>query len=520
MSKAKLNRRDFLKLSLSLGLMGLSNTRPLIRLNNFAPGEHKNILIIVFDALSGMHLPFYGYPRQTTPNLSRMAERANVYHAHQSAGNFTTPGTTSILTGIYPWKHRAMHLHGPMLEKYAERTFFNLAAPDYYRSGYSHNLLVTSLLYQAKADLDAFNFSRALAYADLQYSDLVFPNDYNASIWSEAMILRDLGNKPSSLLLSQIFRLLRGWQDHQTRQQYSELFPSGAPVNNDLYFLLEQGIDWCIEKLQQWPQPFLAYLHFMPPHYPYVPRQDFLGRFADGYRPVEKPRHRFSEKGTTKRFLNQKRQAYDEYLAYADSEFGRLYDYLDSSGMLNNTLLVFTSDHGEMFERGVWGHSTRVMYQPLLHIPLLIAQPGQRQRQDYHTLTSSVDLLPTLLQSMNQPVPDWCEGQILPGFEATGPDRTVTDSLRRIYAMELKENAQYAPLTKGTFVLFKEGYKLIHYQGYQEKLEDKDELYNLVNDPEELDNRANVEKPLAREMRQELAEKLDEMNHRFQAGEV
>ena len=170
--RAKLSRRDFLKLSLSLGmyaagLVGLSNTRPLARLNlpagAFAPGERRfslppNILIIVFDALSGRHLPFYGYPRQTTPNLARLAARANVYHAHQSAGNFTTPGTTSILTGVYPWKHRALHLHGPMLEEYARRTIFNLAAPDYFSSGYSHNLLVTSLLYQAKADLDAFNF--------------------------------------------------------------------------------------------------------------------------------------------------------------------------------------------------------------------------------------------------------------------------------------------------------------------------------------------------------------------------
>ena len=332
------------------------------------------------------------------------------------------------------------------------------------------------------------------------------------------MILRDLGNKPSSLFLSQLFRLLRGWQDSQTEQQYSEQFPAGAPVNNDVYFLLEKGIDWCIEKVQQWPQPFLAYLHFMPPHYPYVPRKDFLGRFNDGYRPVEKPRHRFSEKGTTKRFLNEKRQAYDEYLAYADSEFGRLYDHLDRSGLLENTALVFTSDHGEMFERGVWGHSTRVMYQPLLHVPLLIAQPGQRQRQDIHVTTSSIDLLPTLLYgmnaaSMNQPMPDWLEGEILPGF-----DGAQENSQRRIYAMELKENAQYAPLTKGTFVVFQEGYKLIHYQGYKEGLDDKDELYHLANDPEELEDRAEAEKSLAKEMRQALAEKVDERTSTFRQG--
>ena len=110
------------------------------------------------------------------------------------------------------------------------------------------------------------------------------------------------------------------------------------------------------------------------------------------------------------------------------------------------------------------------------------------------------------------------------GMDAAGLEGTIEHTQRPIYAMELKENAQYAPLTRGTFVLFQDGYKLIHYRGYKEGLDDKDELYHLANDPEELDNRAEVEKSLAKEMRQALAEKLDEMNAafiaaHFQAGE-
>jgi arylsulfatase A-like enzyme len=513
LAKNKISGRDFLKATLSLGLFGLSQRGPLSMLKDAAAAERKNVLIIVFDALSGQHLPFYGYPRQTTPNLARLAERANVYYDHHSTGNFTTPGTTSILTGVYPWSHRALHLHGPMLEKYTRRTFFGLAAPEYYGVGYSHNLLVTSLLYQARADLDSFNFTRELAYADLEYSDKVFPNDYNASIWSESMILRDLGNMPSSLFFSQIFRMLRGLRSAQVNREYGQGFPDGIPQNNDVHFRLEKGIDWCIDQVEIWPQPFLAYLHFMPPHYPYLPRQDFINRFADGYRPVEKPRHRFSEKGTTKRFLNEKRQAYDEYLAYADSEFGRLYDHLQRRGLLENTTIIFTSDHGEMFERGIWGHSTRVMYEPLLRVPLLYAKAGQSQRQDFHTLTSSVDLLPTLLSEMGLPAPEWGEGEILPGFSGRAPSDD-----RRTYAMELKENAQYSPLTKGTFVLYQGAYKFIHYQGYKEKMDDKDELYNLENDPEELDNRVESEKSLAVEFRQQLAEKIQAENQRFQDG--
>jgi len=73
----KINRRDFLKLA---GLLPLGLAAP--RFLQTSPGK-KNILVIVFDALSAYNLPAYGYSRQTTPNLSRLAERAIVYdHRH------------------------------------------------------------------------------------------------------------------------------------------------------------------------------------------------------------------------------------------------------------------------------------------------------------------------------------------------------------------------------------------------------------------------------------------------------
>ena len=73
--------------------------------------ELPNVIIILFDALSAINLSVYGYPRATSPNLERFAARANVYHAHHSAGNFTTPSTASLFTGTYPWTHRAFSLN-------------------------------------------------------------------------------------------------------------------------------------------------------------------------------------------------------------------------------------------------------------------------------------------------------------------------------------------------------------------------------------------------------------------------
>ncbi len=61
-----------------------------------------NIIVLVFDAMSADNLSLYGYRRETSPNFERLAQRSNVYHSHYSAGSFTTSGTASLLTGLYP----------------------------------------------------------------------------------------------------------------------------------------------------------------------------------------------------------------------------------------------------------------------------------------------------------------------------------------------------------------------------------------------------------------------------------
>ncbi|HVN15826.1 MAG TPA: sulfatase-like hydrolase/transferase, partial [Anaerolineales bacterium] len=105
--KSKFNRRDFLKLA---GLTPLSFTAPRL-IKGALPTGQKNVLVVVFDAFTASNMSLYGYPRQTTPNLTRLAERAIVYHNHYAGGNFTTPGTASLLTGTLPWTHRAFTLN-------------------------------------------------------------------------------------------------------------------------------------------------------------------------------------------------------------------------------------------------------------------------------------------------------------------------------------------------------------------------------------------------------------------------
>jgi membrane-anchored protein YejM (alkaline phosphatase superfamily) len=101
------NRRDFLKLA---GLLPLGLTVPrFVRDANLSQSTGKqNVLVIVFDALSALNISFYGYGRETTPNLARLAEWAIVYHNHYSGGNYPPIGIATLLTGALPWTYRAI----------------------------------------------------------------------------------------------------------------------------------------------------------------------------------------------------------------------------------------------------------------------------------------------------------------------------------------------------------------------------------------------------------------------------
>ena len=118
-----MHRRDFLKLMATLPLVRISwrQRDPASILNADAEAtdaDRPNILVLLFDTLSARHTSLDGYPRHTTPHLERFAERATVYHAHHASGNFTNPGTASLLTGAYPWKHRSMQLYSPIIPAY------------------------------------------------------------------------------------------------------------------------------------------------------------------------------------------------------------------------------------------------------------------------------------------------------------------------------------------------------------------------------------------------------------------
>jgi arylsulfatase A-like enzyme len=510
-----LNRREFLKVMASLPLMkmamDLSSSPSAI--NHGHESDLPNILIIVFDALSATNVSLYGYPRETTPNLAKFAEKATVFHRHYAGGSFTSPGTASILTGTYPWTNRALHLYGTVLEEFEGRNLFQSFTGDIYnRMVFTHNDLAAMLLYQFGDNVDIHKKTEELClFSEYLLADNVFPNDHNTAFLGERTITRGQRGQdlqlPSAVYLSALHRVWRNYNKQNVRAENAELFPRGLPSTNagPIHYMLEDATDWVQNQISNVHQPFLGYFHFLPPHEPYNPRKDFINIFSQEWQPVSKPQHLFSQ-GLSDKEVNRHRMNYDEYIAYADAEFGRLVEYMGNNGLLDNTILVMTSDHGEMFERGILEHITSTLYEPITRVPLVISRPGQDTRIDVHTATSCVDLLPTLLHASGQPVPEWSEGVVLPTFSDA-----ESDPERSVYTVEAKSNPKASPLSKGTVAMVKDRYKLIYYFGY-DGFDDQYELYDLNNDPEELDDLYAESNSVARELSAELQGKLEEVN--------
>ena len=514
--KSHISRRDFLKLA---GLLPVSVAAPgfVHSLDSLASAQQKaqNVIVVVFDAFSASNISVYGYQRETTPNLARLSERAIVYHNHYAGGNFTTPGTASLLTGVLPWTHRAFHNRETVQDAFVGKNIF-AAFPGYHRLSYSHNPLVNVFIDQFKHSIDE-TVPRSRLFVKKSIDPLsIFESDEDIATvsWVRAMQNRQEGYA-YSLFFSHLYDWINGSFEDNLIAGLKSQFPRGLPnIANDNYYLLEDAINWLNGYLGTLPQPLLGYFHFLPPHAPYRTHREFYGRFNDDrWKPASKPLDLFaSGEDRQPEKLLSKRTSYDEFILYVDREFGRLFDHLESSGLLENTWVVLTSDHGEMFERGISGHKTPVLYDPVIRVPLMIFEPGRKRRLDVHLPTSAIDILPTLLHVTGQQPVSWGEGIVLPPFLDSSQNRS-----RSVYAMESKKNGKYQPLTIATTTLIKDRYKLMYFFGYDElgSGNERIELYDLKRDPEEMNDVYTSKRETASELLNELKGKLAEVDEPY-----
>lgn len=317
-------------------------------------GKPPNVVLFLVDTLRADHLGCYGYERPTSPRIDAFAREGILFTRTVAQSSWTRPAAASLLTGQYPQRH-GVHTLRDGLEPSVPTLAEVVRARGYRTAGFVTNVNVAP----------AWGFARG--FDVYRY----FPED-----------------------------------------SASPRVHAGADEIEPAIF------DWIGEGAA----PFFLYVHATDPHAPYAPPDPYAERFVD---PSSQSDAEISARlgalkrnpaGATEADVRALVTRYDGEIAFVDAAFGRLLDELARRGLADDTLVIFTADHGEeFFDHGGFEHG-RTLFRELLTIPLLMRLPQRLHagvRSD--VLARQIDVLPTVLDVLGvDPEPSLAGRSLLP----------------------------------------------------------------------------------------------------------
>jgi len=298
-----------------------------------APAGAPNVLLLILDTVRASDMSVYGAGQPTTPALERRAKEGVVFEQAFSTAPWTLPSHASMFTGHYAgqqsadWKTPLDTTQATIAEVLRDR--------GYATGGFVANLIATS-------------YRTGLARGFVRYEDL-------ERSWTEVMYNTTLAQSTAIARAWQVWRERR-WLGGALRQLATfDLRPNGNYTSHERKNAADVAGDFLRWQATLDGRPFFAFLNLFDAHGPYEP---------PAYRDT------FAPNG---RALGRYRGA----IRYLDEQVDLLLHELDRRGVLSNTIVVITSDHGELFgEHKLSGHGNG-LYLPLLHVPFVVLAPGR-----------------------------------------------------------------------------------------------------------------------------------------------
>jgi len=396
--------------------------------------ERPNILFVFPDQLGARWLPTYGNPVVKSPRLRAFAEESTVFERAVTTSPVCTPYRACLLTGRYPSQTGVLE-NGQALPDDAV-TFAHLLND----AGYDTH-------YVGKWHLSG----------DPQGNRWVPPEQRGG------------------------FQHFVGWESHHVDHQAGLIWEDDPEAAIEMAGHETDGLtDLAIKQLHKASQsdsPFCMVVSYQAPHPPCSPPEVYLEPYQDVDllpEPNADKTAYYDRPGWNADYdVETFRRLYFGEITQIDHAFGRLLDTLDNLDLRDNTLVIFTSDHGEMAgAHGLFGKG--VMYAEALNIPLMIRYPGQQESYNSNGLVSTVDFLPTILDYASCDPHELAEGESLrPIIEGD-----TTDSIET----RISEYHNFC-ISVGVMKLFTDGRTLTPLALYN-TFEDYYEMDNLLNQPE------------------------------------
>ena len=449
--------------------------------------SRPNIIIILVDALRADHLSMYGYARKTSPNLEEFAKRAVVFTKASAASSWTKPSVATIFSSLYPDVHKTRtnqdFLSGSVLTL-AEA----LRDSGYETLGVTANPLISPTFgftqgfmeFSVPETMSPFRFttlgrvarqlSNRLRVAERrdQHSDRPSARSARSEPKTEAQSSEEVESQLPRLLRSSARRLTSTVAEVVFGEKVG-LLPPGDGITDTALEMVER---------RRQSEPLFLYVHYIDPHDPYSPPMPYSRAFS--FRDDSPIRQggvdamSFSASEEEREWLGESVDLYDGEILFVDSQIGRLLSGLESMNLLEDAIVMVTSDHGEEFlDHGGITHG-KTLYEEVLRVPLLLAWPGlQTPGFVYDRPIGLVDLMPTILEFV--------------GVDSSGPMQGRSLVAELAGKGESEDSRPYFGQVLRLEMARIDEFKLIrnrHKTG-------SEEIYNLDLDPLERDNLAD-----------------------------
>lgn len=418
--------------------------------------RRPNVLIVLWDTVRADRMSVYGHEVPTTPFLERFAEQAVVYEHAIATSEWTGPTHASLFTGL-PLQTHGMDTHYKWLDGHHLTLAEHLGAHGYDTWSFSGNRFASdfvNLLQGFRVQDHTFKGRFKKAAARATRAKLI-PTDRSTEI------------SPAYTGDSE------GWSKQLT------LYKDAAPVSL-------QAFARYLEQERPADAPFFAFVNLMEAHQPRIPSLASRRALMDdatlqlaletdsslhSLMAYMHGRHSYTEAE-----LVAMRATYDATLLDLDKAAERLITGMEDRGLLEDTIVVFTADHGEMLgEKGLYSHRW-ALYEPLIHVPLIVRYPGAKARRVKGPV-SLTGLFATICELTGVPVPDGVGAPLHPGDPVFSELRDPNHAMPSILAAF--PDLDTTPFERSLSAVIDGSSKLIRASDHRH------ELFDLTADPHE-----------------------------------
>ncbi len=456
--------------------------------------ERPNIIWVMCDQMRWDAAGFMGSPYVRTPNLDRIAEHGVVFENAYCASPVCSPARASWLTGLYPHAHTQLRNYGPR----RGRTYGShlptdtVTIGDHLKdAGYRCGLVGPWHLGDDHQPQHGFDFWRPYRYLGPDHPDPLYEHFESEGI-------------------DNIYTNPEGSTQHGNTLEF---VTTSDPRQQRTTWTVDRSLDFLDEPHDG---PFFLFVSVKDPHPLIAVPPECLEHYTIDDMPVpETLRDSFEGKPAyhqhgkfripayvTDRQIQEMTAYYFALITHIDTQVGRLIEALDRLDQLDNTILIFMSDHGELL--GDHGYTEKCfLYEASIRVPMLVSWPARLSGIRISTPFGGVDLMPTLVEWAGRPVPGGIDGRSV----AQDLLETREPSTEPLFAEIATQDVIYRgeedrDLFAGHVMMLDDNWKYVWNRF------DTDELYDLSSDPSELKNLAPLadHASLVAEMRDRIGE--------------